>query len=162
MSMGPAGSAWLIANRQRTLDDTATTSWKTIMADYTKEGTKPALSTVNDIVTAARATHNADLLDTISHDAERMDLSGEFGAHMSLAGQHAQITAMAAAAGRGNLSPGNRCADEGSAAQVHRDRRQVSPTTPIATTAATNFSTDKIKYPSAAGLFHMTSPPLPD
>ena len=53
-SMGPAGSAWLAANRASTVSDAATASCKTVMSDY-KEGTKPSLKAVNDIVQAARA-----------------------------------------------------------------------------------------------------------
>jgi hypothetical protein len=141
MSMGPAGSAWLAANRQNSVNDAASTQWKTIMSDYGKEGTKPALSTVNDVVNAARATHNADLLDTIAHDADRMDLSGEFG-RTSLPGQHAQLSAMTAAGETGNLAPGQ--------AALQKDlQRKTSAITdgldknPIATAAA-NFP-DKIK-----------------
>jgi hypothetical protein len=140
-SMGPAGSAWLAANRQRMVDDAASTQWKTVMSDYGKEGTKPALKTVNDIVNAARATGNADLLDTIGHDAERMDLSGEFG-RTSLPDQHAQIGAMTAAGETGNLSPGQ------AALQKDLQRKNAAITkgledNPIATAAA-NFP-DKIK-----------------
>jgi hypothetical protein len=141
MSMGPAGSAWLAANRASTVNDAATAGWKTVMSDYTKEGTKPSLKTVNDIVNAARATRNADLLDTIAHDAERMDLSGE-SARQPLPAQHAQIAAMSAAGESGNLSPGM------AATQKDLQRRYDTITkgldeNPIST-AATNFP-DKIK-----------------
>ena len=70
-SMGPAGSAWLAANRRSQVDDTAAAQWKTVMSDYTKEQTRPSLQQVNDIVQAARATGNAALLDTIASDAQR-------------------------------------------------------------------------------------------
>jgi len=33
-SMGPAGSAWLAANRRSQVDDTAAAQWKTVMSDY--------------------------------------------------------------------------------------------------------------------------------
>jgi hypothetical protein len=143
VSMGPAGSAWLAANRQRTIDDAATTQWKTVMSDYTKEGTKPPLKVVNDVIAAARATGNADLLDTIAADATRMDLSGEFG-RQSLPGQHAAITAMSAAGESGELSPGQ------AALQKDLQRKNTAITkglddNPIATTA-TNFP-DKVKAP---------------
>src|SRR5207237_632561 len=49
-SMGPAGSAWLAANRRSQVDDTAAAQWKTVMSDYTKEQTRPSLQQVNDIV----------------------------------------------------------------------------------------------------------------
>lgn len=143
-SMGPAGSAWLAANRASGINDTATAGWKTVMADYSKEGTRPSLKTVNDIVNAARATGNADLLDTIAHDAERMDLAGEFG-RSSLPNQHAQLTAMGAAGESGGLSPGM------AATQKDLARRNTAITkglddNPIAT-AATNFP-QQIKPPA--------------
>ena len=143
MSMGPAGSAWLAANRASTVDDAATTSWKTVMSDYTKEGTRPSLKVVNDVVAAARATGNAALLETIGADAQRMDLSGEFS-HLSLPEQHAQLTAMKSAGERGELSPAM------AATQKDLQQRNAAITkglvgNPIAT-AATNFP-DKIKSP---------------
>lgn len=141
-SMGPAGASWLIANRQRTLDDAATTQWKTVMADYEKEGTRPPLNTVNDIVNAARATRNGDLLERIAHDADRMDLSGQ-AARSPLPEQHANITALKAAGEGGYPTPG---------APVIKDleRRYQAITkgldeNPMATTAM-NFP-DKIKPP---------------
>jgi hypothetical protein len=143
MSMGPAGSAWLAANRARSVDDAATSQWKTVMSDYNKEGTRPSLKVVNDVVNAARATGNADLLDTIAHDSERMDLSGQFS-QASLPQQHAILTSMEQAGQTGNLSPGM------AATQKDLQRRNAAITkglddNPI-TTAATNFP-DKIKPP---------------
>jgi hypothetical protein len=105
-SMGPAGSAWLAANRSSAVDDAATAQWKTVMSDYTKEGTRPSLKTVNDIVMAARATGNAPLLDAIADGAQRMDLSGEFS-RTSLPSQHATLTSMETAGAAGGLSPGS-------------------------------------------------------
>jgi hypothetical protein len=105
MSMGPAGTAWLAANRANEVDDAATKQWKAVMADYGKDQTRPSLQTVNDVVNAARTTRNAALLDTISHDTERMDLSGQFS-NMSLPDQHAQLTSMKSAGERGELQPG--------------------------------------------------------
>lgn len=144
MSMGPAGTAWLAANRARSIDDAATAQWKTVMADYGKEGTRPSLSTVNDVVNAARATGNAALLDQIAHDSERMDLSGQF-AQTSLPQQHAILTSMDQAGQTGNLSPGM------AATQKDLQRRNAAITkglddNPI-TTAASNFP-DKIKPPA--------------
>lgn len=153
MSMGPAGSAWLAANRQRMVDDAATTQWKTVMSDYTKEGTKPPLKVVNDIVAAARATRNADLLDTIAADATRMDLSGEFG-RTSLPDQHATLTAMSAAGDRGVLQPGT------AALMKDLQRRNEAITSglkenPIAT-AATNLP-NQVKAPPPLDFSNDTS-----
>lgn len=145
MSMGPAGSAWLAANRKSQVDDAATTQWKTVMTDYAKDGTRPSLKAVNDIVVAARATGNAALLDAIAADADRMDLSGSFS-RASLPDQHATLTGMQTAAAGGQLSPGS--------ASVMKDleRRSAAITkglddNPIST-AVTNFP-DKLKPPPA-------------
>jgi hypothetical protein len=143
-SMGPAGTAWLTANRRSAVDDAATAQWKTVMTDYTKDGTRPSMKAVNDIVVAARATGNAALLDTIGADADRMDLSGQFS-KSSLPEQHAELTGMQTAAAGGQLSPGS--------AQTMKDlerRNQVITSgladNPIAT-AVTNFP-DKLKPPA--------------
>ncbi len=143
-SMGPAGTAWLAANRKSAVDDAATAQWKTVMTDYAKDGTRPSLKAVNDIVVAARATGNAALLDTIGADADRMDLSGQFS-RTSLPEQHATLTSMETAAAGGQLSPGS--------ASVLKDlqkRNQVITKglddNPIATTV-TNFP-DKLKPPA--------------
>jgi hypothetical protein len=143
-SMGPAGTAWLAANRKSAVDDAATAQWKTVMTDYTKDGTRPSQKAVNDIVVAARATGNTALLDTIGADADRMDLSGQFS-KSSLPDQHAALTQMEAAGQAGQLSPGS--------AQTMKDlerRNQVITKglddNPIAT-AVTNFP-DKLKPPA--------------
>jgi hypothetical protein len=140
-SMGPAGSAWLAANRKASVDDAATSQWKTVMDDYNKEGTRPSLNAVNDIVSAANATQNHPLLETIAADAKRMDLSGEF-ARGSLPTQHAEIARRQAEGERRELPPAT------AATQKDLQRRNDAITTglkdnPIATTV-TNF-TDKFK-----------------
>lgn len=105
-SMGPAGSAWLIAHRQFAVSDAATTQWKTVMDDYKKsEGTtKPSVQTVIDVQNAANATGNGALLDTIAADTQLMNISGEHG-EASLPSQHAELSAMSAAGARGDLPP---------------------------------------------------------
>jgi hypothetical protein len=137
MSMGPAGSAWLIAHRQYAVNDAAMTQWKTIMSDYNKEGTRPATQTVTDIVNAAHAARNGALLDTINADSQRMNISGESG-QQTLPQQHAQNADMAAAGQRGDLPPAM------AAIQKDLQRRTDAITSglkdnPIAT-AATNLS----------------------
>jgi hypothetical protein len=144
-SMGPAGTAWLAANRKTSVDDAATSQWKTVMSDYSKEQTRPSLKQVNDIVLAARATGNAALLDTIASDAQRMDLSGEFS-HLSLPEQHTQLAQMKSAGERGELPPAL------SATMKDLQARNTAITkgledNPIST-AVTNFP-DKLKPPPA-------------
>jgi len=119
-SLGPAGSAWLIANRKSTLDDAATTQWKTVVQDYNKEGTRPPIKIVNDVVNAARLTGNAALLDQIAHDSQRMDLAGDAG-RTSIPSQDATITSMAIAGHAGELPVG--------LAQVQKDLQRVRDAT---------------------------------
>jgi len=104
MSMGPAGSAWVQAHNQIVLDDASTRQWKTVMDDYKKEGTRPALSVVNDVSNAAYATSNGALLDQIKHDTVLMNLTDE-GAQQSLPAQHARNAADIATGARGDLPP---------------------------------------------------------
>ena len=47
--LGPAGNAWLEANRQRSVGLAATQQWQTIVSEYDKEGTRPAPATVNTV-----------------------------------------------------------------------------------------------------------------
>jgi hypothetical protein len=145
MSMGPAGSAWLIQNRRNTLDDAATKQWQTVMKDYnsTESSTLPSLQTVNGIVNAARMTNNAALLEQIGHDTERMDLA-RTGAQVSLGEQDTAIATMQAAGAAGNLSPG----DASQMKDLQRRRDAITTgiaTNPVATTAA-NFS-NVVKVP---------------
>lgn len=105
-SMGPAGSLWLQANHQRVLSDAATTQWKTIVKDFNTEGSLPAVQTVNDITQAARITKNTDLLDSIAHDAQRMDEVRSGGLH-PLDQQNADITSRQTAAQTGAAAAGD-------------------------------------------------------
>src|SRR5665213_1624129 len=66
MSMGPAGSAWLIANRERTLGTAADKQWQTVMKDYDESNIRPSLQSVNGFIDAARAARNPALLDRIA------------------------------------------------------------------------------------------------
>ncbi|WP_213775433.1 phage tail tip lysozyme [Bradyrhizobium sp. dw_78] len=143
MSMGPAGSMWLEANRARTLGTAAYTQWQTIMKDYRESGSRPPLQLANDIVNAARVARDPALLDTIAHDSEVMDLAGQ-SARAPLVVQQSNITDLTAAGNAGRLSPGN--------SQLITDlqRRYNAINTglnenPIATTVA-NFP-DKVKDP---------------
>jgi hypothetical protein len=105
-SMGPAGSAWLEVNRQRTLDTAAQAQWETIMADYKATGTRPAPQAVTDIVNAARVSRNAGFLETIAHDTARMDIARDLS-QSPLPIQSAALTTMEAAGAAGELSPGH-------------------------------------------------------
>jgi hypothetical protein len=146
MSLGPAGSAWLVQNRKNTLDDAATKQWQAVMKDYnsTESSTLPSLKTVSDIVDAARMTNNAPLLEQIGHDTQRMDLS-RTGAQKPLADQDTAIATMQAAGASGNLSPG----DSAQMKDLQRRRDAIVSGTakdPVATTVA-NFS-NVIKEPA--------------
>jgi hypothetical protein len=145
MSLGPAGSAWLIQNRKNTLDDAATKQWQTVMKDYnsTESSTLPSLKTVNDIVDAARMANNSVLLEQIGHDTQRMDLA-HTGAQKPLGEQDTAIATMQAAGASGNLSPG----DAAQMKDLMRRRDAIVSGTakdPVATTVA-NFS-NVIKEP---------------
>lgn len=138
MSLGPAGSAWLIQNRKNTLDDAATKQWQTVMKDYnsTESSVLPSVKTVSDIVDAARMTNNAPLLEQIAHDTARMDLA-RTGSQAPLADQGRTIAGMQAAGASGNLSPG----DAAQLKDLQRRRDAIVTGTaqdPVATTVA-NF-----------------------
>jgi Phage tail lysozyme len=143
MSMGPAGSAWLEANRQRTVATVAQTQWSTIMKDYNESNIRPSIQTVNTIVDAARASRNAALLDTIAHDSDRMDLAGQ-SARSPLSLQQSNITDLTAAGNAGQLTPGHATL----ITDLQRKYNAISEgldKNPIATAVA-NFS-DKLKDP---------------
>ncbi|KJC35651.1 hypothetical protein UP09_30985 [Bradyrhizobium sp. LTSP885] len=142
-SMGPAGSGWLEANRQRTLDMAAQTQWSTIMDDYRKTGARPAPQLVNDIVNAGRASRNAGFLETIAADTARMGLARD-ASRSPLATQQDTIVRLDAAGQAGDLSPGH------AALLTDLQKRNAAITkgldeNPIATTVE-NFP-DKFKAP---------------
>ena len=53
---GAGQSAWLAANRQRTLDTQAREAWTAVLNDYNSKGIRPNSDVVNSLVDAARAT----------------------------------------------------------------------------------------------------------
>lgn len=144
MSGGPAQSAWLAANRQRTLDKDVRERWSTVMDDYNKKGLRPGADTVNEVISAFRATGNADGLEAVGHDMARIDLAEKIS-QGPLATQHAQITQFEAAGNAGTLPPGQ------AAVLTDLQRRNTAITkgledNPISTAVA-NFP-DKFKTPN--------------
>lgn len=141
---GPAVSAWLAANRQKTLQTNARASWQTITKDYDQQGIRPADAVINQVIGAARATNDADLLETIASGVEKMDASRRLS-QMDLPAQHAAIVQLKQAGDSGVLSPGQ--------ASVLKDleRRNTAiisglESNPIQT-AVVNFS-DRFKAPA--------------
>lgn len=106
MSGGPATSAWLIANRQRTSDKASWDDWATIMKDYDQKQIIPSNNAVNGVISAAHATNNAALLEQIGSDMGRIDKVKNFGA-VPGPDRHATIAAMQADASSGRLPPGS-------------------------------------------------------
>jgi len=140
MTMGPAGSAWLAANRQRSVDDAATTQWKTVMSDYTKRApSRPAKPSMTG--ECRRTTRATPIYWKHLHDAQRMDCPASrrrrYRASMP------RSTAMSAAARAANC-PRDRPHAEGPAAQECRDHQRPDDN-PIAD-HATNFP-DKDQAP---------------
>lgn len=73
-SGGPGVASWLIANRAATVDDAATKGWKQVMDDWSAgKGGPPSNDRANEIIDAARATGNVDLLAKISRDMDVID-----------------------------------------------------------------------------------------
>lgn len=73
-SGGPGVQSWLIANRSAAVDDAATKSWKQVMDDWSAgKGGGPSTERANEIIDAARATGNVDLLAKISRDMDVID-----------------------------------------------------------------------------------------
>jgi hypothetical protein len=101
----PAAGLWLQANRATTLQNAARASWSTVMSDYDKSGIRPADTTINQIVNAARATNDHDLLEGIGAGVDRMDLS-QRQSQQPLAQQQSDITRLEAAGNAGQLAPG--------------------------------------------------------
>lgn len=105
LATNPAGSLWLQANRARTVDKTAQNSWATVFKDWVEKGIRPNDQAVGQIIDAARATGDHDLLEGISAGMARMNLA-QNEATAPLAQQQTDITALHAAGTAGTLSPG--------------------------------------------------------
>lgn len=104
-AQNPANSAWLLANRQTTLNGELWNGWKTIMSDYKEKGIVPNQKSVNDIIDGARATHNSALLEQVGNDMAHVQVA-QSESRQPLAQQHSDITALNAAGEAGQLSPG--------------------------------------------------------
>jgi hypothetical protein len=73
-SGGPGVQSWLIANRTASVDDSATKAWKGVMDDWSAgKGGGPSNDRAMEIINAARATGNVDLLTKISRDMDVID-----------------------------------------------------------------------------------------
>lgn len=73
-SGGPGVASWLITNRTATIDDGATRAWKGVMDDWSAgKGGGPSNDRANEIINAARATNNVDLLTRIGRDMDVID-----------------------------------------------------------------------------------------
>ena len=71
---GPGMASWLLANRSATLNDTATQAWKGIMDDFAAgKGGFPSQARINEVIDAANATGNVDLLARIGREADIID-----------------------------------------------------------------------------------------
>lgn len=102
---GPGAALWLQANRQSTISTEASGAWKTVMTDWHEKGIRPADPVVNQIVDAARATDNHDLLEKIGTDVDRIDLVQRQG-RRSLPEQEAANAELGRNAEAGTLSIG--------------------------------------------------------
>lgn len=103
---GPAGAAWLAANRQRESDKSSWNEWSTIMKDYQENKTEPPVGRVNGIVAAARASGNAELLEQVGSDMSRIGAAREIS-QLPLSQQHAVMSQFEAQGRAGNLTPGH-------------------------------------------------------
>ena len=104
-SASPANSAWLLANRQATMNGELWDAWKTSMKDYEEKDIRPNQDVVTQIIDGARATGNAAMLEQVSHDMARVDLA-QTQAAKPLGQQQADISTLSAAGQAGALSPG--------------------------------------------------------
>jgi hypothetical protein len=148
MSGGPAQTAWLTANRQRSMNIEVRNQWTGLMKEYADNGIRPLNDAVNVIVTAARATGNADLLEKIGDDMARIDRAQQLSQE-PLASQAATITQAKSLGTAGALAPGQ------DAVLKDLERRNIAITkglqdNPVAT-AVENFP-DKFKTPAPLNL----------
>lgn len=131
---GPAAAAWLVANRQRASDKATWDDWSSVMKGFNEKQVIPSTVAVNGIISAARATNNAALLEQIGTDMQRIDAARNFGAAPAT-DRHATIGVMQVAAHEGRL--------DAAGAAVLRDLERVDGAVnkgladnPIATTVA--------------------------
>lgn len=105
MPPSPAGSYWLIANRTRELNTTANRDWTAVMKEWNERGIRPANTTVDQIVDAARATNDDRLLDTIAFDMDRVNRVQSQGMQ-PLPVQQATLENLRSRSAAGELAPG--------------------------------------------------------
>jgi hypothetical protein len=140
----PAGAMWLQANHMHVLDKTAQTQWKTISEDWDKKGIRPSDDAVLQVVNAARMANDTGLLDLISHQMARVDVT-QTQAQQPLAAQQGAITSLEAAGNTGALMPGQQAV----LSDLQRRFKGITEglkQNPISTTVA-NFG-DKFKTPA--------------
>lgn len=101
----PASSLWLSSNRSRTVKSEARLAWQTVMKDYDEKGTRPGDAVINNIVDAAHATNDHDLLETIGIGVDRIDLAQNMS-RRSLPEQEAALGELKRQGSLGGLSPG--------------------------------------------------------
>lgn len=104
MSMGPAGTLWLEANRANTTSSAAETEWASVMKAYNSEGVMPSAQKVTDIVNAATVSRNAALLDQIGQDTARINALRGAG-RQPLTVMSAGINELQSMGARGDLEP---------------------------------------------------------
>lgn len=144
----PASAMWLQANRARTLDTAARAQWKELWTDYEKEGIRPPDKKVNDLLDAARAVGDHDLLETIAAAGDRLALA-QRQAEQPLPAQEAQIAELHRQGAEGMLQAGQ----QGVLKDLERRYTAIQTglkDNPIATTVA-NFGT-RFKTPAPLNL----------
>jgi hypothetical protein len=139
----PASALWLQANRATELDTKARATWKDLWQGYTEKGIRPSDKDVNDLVNAARATGDHDLLEKIAAAGDQIAVVQD-AAQRSLPAQEAQISTLHALGAEGGLQPGQQ------AVLKDLERRYTAiqaglKDNPVATTVA-NFP-DRFKTP---------------
>jgi tail lysozyme len=144
----PAQSMWLAANHAKTLDTKAGQAWQKVMQDYTDNHIRPADETINQLTSAARATNNHDLLETIARGVDQMDIARD-QSRKPLAQQQSDITEAEAAGNAGELTPGQHAVLKDLQGRFAAITNGLSEN-PIQTTV-TNFS-DKFATPAPLDL----------
>jgi hypothetical protein len=132
----PGGAAWLIINRSRTTSAAAESAWKTVADDWDKKQIRPTDAAISQVIDAARASGNTELLSRIANDVERFNLVQSQG-QRPLPEQQAALSSLNAAASDGSLSPGQASVIGGLQKRYDTVRKGLDDN-PIATAAA-NF-----------------------
>lgn len=134
--MTPSQALWLSANRSHEIQNETRKTWTATIKDWNEKGVRPNDDVVTQLITAARATGDHDLLETMGHDLDRVALVQNQG-RLPLAEQQAGITQARSEAEGGGLTIG-----QGAVLKQLEQRYQAITTglehDPIATTVA-NF-----------------------